>query len=117
MKELLIAGTEYTIILINVLAVVVIAAAAFEAFVHSVRAALAGAEDRQRQQIWLRFARWLVAGLTFQLAADILETSITTSWEAIGRIAAIAVIRTLLNFFLDRDLAAVSGHEKAKTES
>jgi uncharacterized membrane protein len=36
----------------------------------------------------VRYGRWLVAGLTFQLAADI-----------------IAVIRTFLNFFLDRDLA------------
>ena len=43
--------------------------------------------------------------LRSQLAADILETSITTSWEAIGRIAAIAVIRTFLNYFLERDLA------------
>ena len=44
-------------------------------------------------------------GLTFQLAADIIETSITTGWEAVGRIAAIAVIRTFLNYFLERDLA------------
>jgi hypothetical protein len=35
-------------------------------------------------------ARWLVVGLTFQLAADIIETSISTSRKAIGRLAAIA---------------------------
>lgn len=116
MKEWLIATTEYAILAINALAVVIIVAAAVEAFFRSVRAAFAGADDRLKQEIWLRFARWLVAGLTFQLAADILETSITTSWEAIGRIAAIAVIRTLLNFFLDRDLAAVSAHGPAKAE-
>jgi len=39
------------------------------------------------------------------LAADIIETSITTDWEAIGRVAAIAVIRTFLNYFLERELA------------
>lgn len=116
MKEWLVASTECAIIVINGLAALIIVAAAVEAFVRSVRAALAGADDRQKQEIWLRFARWLVAGLTFQLAADILETSITTSWEAIGRIAAIAVIRTLLNFFLDRDLAAVGAHGQGKTE-
>jgi len=49
--------------------------------------------------------RWLVAGLTFQLAADILLTAITTSWEEVGRLAAIAAIRTLLNYFLERDLS------------
>jgi uncharacterized membrane protein len=48
-----------------------------------------------------------VVALTFQLAADIIETSITTSWEAVGRIAAVAVIRTFLNYFLERDLSEV----------
>jgi uncharacterized membrane protein len=48
-----------------------------------------------------------VAGLTFQLAADIIETSIRSDWEAIARIGAIAVIRTFLNYFLERDLAEV----------
>jgi uncharacterized membrane protein len=55
----------------------------------------------------LRYARWLVAGLTFQLAADIIETSISTGWESVGRLAAIAVIRTCLNYFLERDLTEV----------
>ena len=40
-----------------------------------------------------------------QLAADIIETAITTDWEAIGRVAAIAVIRTFLNYFLERDMS------------
>ncbi len=62
-------------------------------------------------------AGWLPA-LTFQLAADIIETSITHDWEAIGRIAAIAVIRTFLNYFLERDLAEMRErqHEAAAQE-
>lgn len=54
----------------------------------------------------------LVAGLTFQLAVDIVETSITTEWNAVGRIAAVAVIRTFLNYFLDRDLEAVRTRQR-----
>jgi uncharacterized membrane protein len=46
-------------------------------------------------------------GLTFQLAADILETAITTSWDEVARLGAIAAIRTFLNFFLERDLGAI----------
>jgi uncharacterized membrane protein len=46
--------------------------------------------------------------LTFQLAADIIETSLAPSWEDIGKLAAIAAIRTFLNFFLGRDLVEVS---------
>lgn len=56
---------------------------------------------------WLRYARWLVAALTFQPAADIIETSVTTSWEAVARIAAIAFVRTFLNYFLERDFERV----------
>jgi uncharacterized membrane protein len=64
------------------------------------------------------FARWLVAGLTFQLAADIVETSISTSWEAIARVAAVAAIRTFLNYFLERDLAELrSGQQGADARS
>jgi uncharacterized membrane protein len=61
----------------------------------------------------------LVAGLTFQLASDIIETSITTGWEAVARLGAIAVIRTFLNFFLERDLAEIREiqHESAASRT
>jgi uncharacterized membrane protein len=57
------------------------------------------------RQVWLRYGRWLVAGLTFQLAADIIGTSIAPTWQEVGQLGAIAAIRTFLNFFLERDLA------------
>ena len=56
------------------------------------------------REAWLRYARWLVAALTLQLAADIIETSIGTNWQTIASVGAIAVIRTFLNYFLDRDV-------------
>jgi uncharacterized membrane protein len=62
----------------------------------------------------LRYTHWLAAGLTSQLAADIIETSIAASWEAIGRLAAIAVIRTFLDFFLERDQEEVRKRRRAK---
>jgi uncharacterized membrane protein len=66
--------------------------------------------------VWLRYARWLVAALTFQLGADIIETSITREWEAVARLGAVAVIRTFLNFFLDRDLAEVRERHRQETQ-
>ena len=59
------------------------------------------------REVWLRLGRWLVAGLTFQLAADVLETTITTSWCEVARLAAIAAIRTFLNYFLEHDLGEI----------
>ncbi len=66
---------------------------------------LSSPSGHERRDVWLRFARWLVVGLTFQLAADIIETSVAPSWDDIGRLAAIALLRTALNYFLERDLA------------
>ncbi len=57
--------------------------------------------------IWLDYARCLVAALTFQLGADIVETSLAPTWHDIGRLAAIAVVRTFLNYFLDRDMREI----------
>ena len=48
----------------------------------------------------LTLARHLTLALEFQLAADILSTAIAPTWEQIGKLAAIAVIRTALNYFL-----------------
>jgi uncharacterized membrane protein len=107
MREWLVFFTEYAITLIDSIALVVVLYATIEAFVSGLRIAFRAPDERERRHVWLRYARWLVAALTFQLAADIVETSITTEWAAIGRIGAIAVIRTFLNFFLDRDYCEV----------
>jgi len=59
------------------------------------------------KEIWRRFGMWLLLGLEFELAADIVRTVIAPTWNQIGQLGAIAVIRTLLNYFLERDLDSV----------
>jgi uncharacterized membrane protein len=112
METWLHAATQYAVVLIDWMALVLIAIGTAEAFVNGLRAMFTepGVAHASRG-VWLRYARWLVAGLTFQLAADILETAIAPSWEDIGRLGAIAAIRTFLNFFLERDLAEVLRRE------
>ena len=55
-------------------------------------------------RIRLTLARYLALALEFQLGADILSTAIAPSWDQIGKLGAIAVIRTLLNYFLTREM-------------
>ena len=105
MKELLIIVTENAIVVIDWIALIIVILGAVQAFIGAVGLAVSGGDSVHRKEVWLRFARWLVAALTFQLAADIIETSITEDWQSIGRIAAVAVIRTFLNYFLDRDVS------------
>jgi uncharacterized membrane protein len=55
-------------------------------------------------EIRLTLARYLALALEFQLGADILSTAIAPSWDQIGKLGAIAVIRTTLNYFLTREM-------------
>ena len=57
-----------------------------------------------KKSVWLHFAAWLVIGLEFELAADVLRMAISPSWDDIGQLASIAVIRTFLNYFLGKDI-------------
>ena len=63
--------------------------------------------------IRLSFARYLTLALELQLAADILSTSVAPTWDRIGKLAAIAVIRTALNYFLSKELQAESASAEA----
>ena len=107
MKEWLIVGTSTAVDVIDWMALIMIAVGAVETFFQGLRTMFAAPDGHAQPDVWLRLGRWLVAGLTFQLAADILETAITTSWDEVARLAAIAAIRTFLNFFLERDLGEV----------
>lgn len=51
----------------------------------------------------LSLGRFLTLGLEFQLAGDILRTAAAPSFSQIGKLAAIAAIRTALNYFLRRE--------------
>jgi uncharacterized membrane protein len=104
-KALFTLASEHAIVVIDAMALVIIVFAAIEAFIKAIRAMFSPVTGHERREIWLRFARWLVAGLTYQLAADIIESSIMTSWESVARLGAIAVVRTFLNYFLERDVA------------
>lgn len=53
----------------------------------------------------LNLGRFLALGLEFQLASDLLRTAVAPSFEEIGKLAAVAAIRTALNFFLSREIA------------
>ena len=63
-----------------------------------------GRSSITRRAVWLHFARWLLIGLEFALAADIVATTVAPTWDDLGQLAAIAAIRTFLNVFLERDI-------------
>src|SRR5262249_30842991 len=86
-------------------AALIIAIGAFQA-IFSVLLSLIRRQSTKgtRKGIWLRFGVWLLLGLEFELAADIVRTAISPTWNEIGQLAAIGAIRTALNYFLEKDL-------------
>ena len=107
MRDWLIIATNYAVDIIDWLALIMIVVGAVEAFFRGFWTMFAALDGHTQRDVWLRLGRWLVAGLTFQLAADVLETAVTSSWDEVARLAAIAAIRTFLNYFLERDIDVV----------
>ena len=94
--------------------VIILGVAALEAAVLLLRGMRNLGDASVKRRIWVRFASWIVLSLEFALAADIVDTAITPSWNDIGQLAAIAAIRTILNFFLTRDIASVERGEESR---
>ena len=84
---------------------VVVAVALVRAAWRYARDLVGQVEPFPRERIRLGVGRSLVLALEFLLAADILRTAVAPTWQEIGRLAAIAAIRTGLNFFLDLEIA------------
>lgn len=61
------------------------------------------------ERVRLELGRWLALALEFELAADILRTAVAPTWNEIGQLAAIIVLRTALNFFLRKEIEKAAG--------
>jgi uncharacterized membrane protein len=55
-------------------------------------------------EIRITLGRWLALALELALAADILRTVMIPTWDEIGKLGAIVVLRTALNYFLEREI-------------
>jgi uncharacterized membrane protein len=115
LEELFIRGAEAAARLVEAAAVLVVAFGAAEAFVTLVPVFLRPRVTHgARKAIWRRFGMWLLLGLEFALAADIIGSVVSPTWEDIGQLGAIAVIRTFLNYFLERDLEKSGNPEETR---
>ena len=63
------------------------------------------------EAIRLQLGRFLALGLEFQLGSDILGTAVSPSFQEIGKLAAIAAIRTLLNYFLAKEIESARAED------
>src|SRR5262245_57231493 len=101
MEDFFLSVARVTGLAVEAAAVLIVAFGSADAFVKLVGvASTPRATHGERKAIWRRFGVWLLLGLEFELAADIIESVISPTWQDIGELGAIAAIRTFLNYFL-----------------
>jgi uncharacterized membrane protein len=117
-EEHIIQGVQGLKLFIETIGALIIGLGVFIALYYFIRA-LIPPQVESYNKIRLILARYLALALEFQLGADILSTAIAPSWDQIGKLAAIAVIRTALNYFLTLEMKAeqhgtsIPGKEKS----
>jgi uncharacterized membrane protein len=90
--------------LVEAAGAIVIFVGAVLAAVKFARAAVGRGQNQEFVRVRLGLGRYLTLGLEFQLAGDVLRTAIAPSFSEIGKLAAIAAIRTALNYFLGKEI-------------
>jgi len=105
MEEVFKAVAGYLALAIEGAAALLITIGAVEALAHVLKPVFTRQPSPGiRRRAWIGFAMWLVLGLEFELSADVIRTAISPTWTDIGQLGAIATIRTVLNYFLEKDV-------------
>ncbi len=96
--------TKHLSIFVEILAAVVIGVALLQFLYQYIKNFAKSHIETENRNIRIQFGSSLTVALELLLAADILATAIAPTWDDIGKLAAIAVLRTALNYFLEREL-------------
>jgi uncharacterized membrane protein len=103
MEELLITAVDYLRLAVEAIGAAIVGfgalAAAFKYLL-----SLVGIRNYTNSEIRLYLGRFLALGLEFQIGADILSTAVAPTLDAVLLLGAIVVIRTVLNYFLSKEL-------------
>jgi uncharacterized membrane protein len=115
MKELAEIITKYLSNTVEIIAAFVIAISLLKFLYRYIQNSFNHIDDgTANQNIRIQFGSSLTLTLELLLAADILATAIAPTWDDIGKLAAIAALRTALNYFLERELHTSGSVNKRK---
>ncbi len=104
MKDIAELITKYLSSVVEVLAAFVIGVALLKFLYRYIMHIFTPNDGFTNESIRIQFGSALALSLELLLGADILATAIAPTWDDIGKLAAIAVLRTALNYFLEREL-------------
>ena len=104
MEEIAKTITIYISLTLEIAAATVIAAALLKLVFHYFQIFYKAKSGLSAMEARVTFGSAVAVSLELLLGADVLETAVAPSWDDIGKLAAIATIRTVLNYFLEREL-------------
>jgi uncharacterized membrane protein len=102
-EELLITAVGYLRLVVEAIGAAIVGFGALAAALRYVLS-LVGIRDYTNSEIRLYLGHFLALGLEFQIGADILSTAVAPTLDAVLLLGAIVVIRTVLNYFLSKEL-------------
>ncbi|MGY1831548.1 DUF1622 domain-containing protein [Geodermatophilus sp. SYSU D01180] len=105
MEEVLADVVGVMVTVVEACGAVVIFAGALWAFARFLWVGLRRGGTSAFVPVRLTLGRFLALGLEFQLASDVLRTAVAPSFRELGQLAAVAAIRTALNYFLSKEIA------------
>jgi len=96
-------------LLLNILGALIIIWGVLISLVEFLKKEIVGKDKTMQlnETIRIRLGGYLVLALEFFIAGDIIKTIITPTWESLGILGAIVVIRTVLSYFLTMDLKKI----------
>ena len=101
---------ELAEVILNALSLLCIVAGVVISLVRSIQYRQSNSEDHPlHTRFRMIFGGWLVVALEFQLAADIVGTIVSPTTAHLMELGAIALIRTFLNYFLNKELKEEKG--------
>ena len=98
--------------IVEIMAALIIGIAFLQLVFNYVKLFLTNNQHHSNTLLRVQFGSALTLALELMLAADILITAVAPTWDEIGKLAAIAAIRTALNFFLEKELVALETRNK-----
>jgi uncharacterized membrane protein len=104
-------------LVVEALAAIVIATGLVQLIFRFIPTRLSKVHHLDTKSIRVKFGASLTLSLELLLAADILRTAVAPTWEDIGKLAAIAAIRTVLNYFLEKELASIEIHSSSESNN
>ena len=92
---------------VEITAAVIIGIAIFKVLFRYLSFLLPSKKMTSKEKIRVEFGSSVTVALELMLGADVLATAVAPSWNDIGQLAAIAIIRTALNYFLGKELKEI----------